>query len=452
MKTLFRLAFIFFAITFCSATALHAQIQPTARLVNAGPANLSCSPAPCRLPNVQVTNGSTNLASPANIAVNPSNPLQMAVGVEDSSCRAEGAVYTTNNAGAAWTKACLPFLGVIDFSSVPNLAYDLNGVLYAISHDINLDCGPGSLLETSSTDNGATWASWTVIFRETDLTTFSDSAVVDSNPSSPFANTVYASATREPSFGAQILKVFRSSDSGNTWLSVDVATLPHTPAFDSEGFSHLALASDGTLYLTWMESSNGTATPNIMKFSKSADGGQSWSSPVEIYSATSISPLPNTSVFVENSPVIAVDNSTGPFAGTLYTAFYNFTGSFMQVVISHSNDGGNTWSTPVPAAQPSATHDQYLPWINVDSTGLVGVSWLDRRNDPANVNYRAFVGFSKDGGTTFKRNTQLAGTLSTPTFGMNWAANAWVGSTLYVVWPDTRTGGKLQTFAGGYMQ
>src|SRR5262249_54343814 len=159
---------------------------------------------------------------------------------------------------------------------------------------------------------------------------------------------------------------------------------------------------DGTIYLTWMFCNVGPYFCNDHKghmvFSKSKDGGDTWSRPMQIAEVTLLSTaLPNTNVGVSNIPVVGVDNSNGPYAGTLYAVMYSWTGSYMRVGVIHSTDGGSTWSRPVPVAPPSANHDQFFPWLSVSSTGLVGVSWLDRRNDPANIDYQAFAAISSDG-------------------------------------------------------
>jgi len=80
----------------------------------------------------------------------------------------------------------------------------------------------------------------------------------------------------------------------------------------------------------------------------------------------------------------------------------------MQVLVTSSTDGGTTWSTPFPWAPKSDTHDQFFPGFNVGSTGNVGVTWLDRRNDTSNINYEAFATWSSDGGTSFKKNVLIA--------------------------------------------
>src|SRR5258706_8835914 len=142
-----------------------------------------------------------------------------------------------------------------------------------------------------------------------------------------------------------------------------------------------------------------------MVLSKSTDGGRTWS-PAAVMFTAKLAPdpgfccfygsLPKTSERMSDIPVIGIDTSTGAHAGNLYVTYYNWTGTYMQVLVATSSNGGATWTSK--AVAPAAnTHDQFLTWLTVSRQGLVGVSWMDRRNDPNNVNYEAFAAVSHSG-------------------------------------------------------
>jgi len=157
----------------------------------------------------------------------------------------------------------------------------------------------------------------------------------------------------------------------------------------------------------------------------------------------------------QNTPAIAVDNSGGNNSGNLYITMYNWTGTFMQVQVVRSTDGGSTWSKPVPVA-PGVTHDQFLPWISVSPTGLVSASWLDRRNDPNNIDYQAYAGISSDGGLSFD-NVPLTTAFSNPNKGTanqgvigDYTGNTWDGPNVFVAaWMDNSQSTKMEDFVGG---
>ena len=153
-------------------------------------------------------------------------------------------------------------------------------------------------------------------------------------------------------------------------------------------------------------------------------------------------------------PTIGVDNSDGAYAGNLYVVLNTWTGTHIRVQVIRSADGGNTWSKPVPVAPASDTQDQFFPSLSVSSTGLVGVSWLDRRNDPANIDYQTFAALSTDGGLTFP-NTQLTKAFSNPgtNGGNNWmgdyTGNTFAGPDFIATWMDSSNGVDMQEVVGG---
>ena len=88
-------------------------------------------------------------------------------------------------------------------------------------------------------------------------------------------------------------------------------------------------------------------------------------------------------------------------------------------------------------------------------TGLVGVSWLDRRNDSANIKYQAFATISTDGGRSFP-NLKLTTAFSNPDTngtGNNWmgdyTGNTWSGADFIAAWMDSSNGIDMQEVVGG---
>src|ERR1039458_624891 len=80
----------------------------------------------------------------------------------------------------------------------------------------------------------------------------------------------------------------------------------------------------------------------------------------------------------------------------------------------------------------------------VATFGKVGISWLDRRNDPNDIDYQAFAAISTDGGQSFGANWQLTTAFSNPKnngTGNNWmgdyTGNTWTGDTFIAAWVDT---------------
>jgi Neuraminidase (sialidase) len=288
---------------------------------------------------------------------------------------------------------------------------------------------------------------------------FETSMAGDTSSASQRVNSLYVSGVMWTHSGHQNqVMVSHSTDGGVTWAQAVAEPVQTYPRQDF--FTRMVVGKDGAVFLTWMRctgTNDEICGSNIahMMFSKSGDGGNTWSAPRLMATVTMNWELPNSNqVRVYNYPVVAVDNSNGPHTGRLYAAMNTWTGHYLRVQVIRSTDGGATWSKPVPVAPTSDTHDQFFPALSVSPKGLVGVSWLDRRNDPNNIDYQAFAAISTDGGQTFP-NTQLTQAFSNPdTDGDNgwmgdYTGNTWAGPDFIAAWMDSSNGIDMQEVVGG---
>ncbi|HLY05499.1 MAG TPA: sialidase family protein [Rhizomicrobium sp.] len=421
---------------------------------------LHCTPAPCALPNVEGSAGATEPVDETPIAVNPRNQMQLITGGNDYNCSNNlRAFWTSNDRGKTWSGACAVDVTGQSGDGDPVVGYDLKGNVY----QGGIDSGGVSI--ASSSNNGKTWNN--AVTSSAVSGDFADKPwlAIDTNANSPNKNDLYVSNTMFDGNSDSTIYVSHSSDGGQHWTIVQASPTAIYPT-DVNQFSDLTIGADGTVYLTYMNCpATGTCTgqKSTMYIQKSTDGGNTWSSQVVIDTPT-LAPgscgfygcLPNTAERVSDIPVIGIDNSGGARNGQLYVVDYNWTGSFMQVRVLSSTDGGSTWSAPVNVAPKSAKHDQFFPWLNVDNKGNVGVTWLDRRNDPNNLDYEAYATWSTDGGNSFRTNVQIADTPSNPDndgfeggFMGDYSGNAWYNGKLYASWTDTRNGSYSQDEIGG---
>ena len=427
-----------------------------------GPQNLTCSPAPCVFPNVNASQSSV-LANETPVIINPKNASQILTGANDYACPAIQGFYFSTDGGTSWNRACLSLLSGASGDGDPGVGFDLNNVAYATGIDA-MSAGNTVIVYSKSTNQGVTWSP----VKQAVANLFSGGIAdkpwleIDTNPTSPTKNALYISVTQFATNNNSTITVSHSTNGGSTWSKAIAVDATQTyPSVDQ--FSDMAIGKDGTVYVSWMRcTANGTSgdcggTTATMFFSKSTDGGNTWSAPKAITTAKLASD-PNFCCFygqlpgaaeerVSNIPVIAIDNSTGTHAGNLYVAYYTWTGTQMKVFVAVSNNGGTTW-TKKPVAPSTATHDQFFQWVNVNKSGQVGVSWDDRRDDPSNLNYESFMAVSSNGGTSYGANVDLSAAPSDPLndgfggfFIGDYTGNAWnSASALYVTYTDTTTG------------
>ncbi len=429
--------------------------------------DLSCSPKPCLLPNVQASGGSQPVNENA-ITVNPVTNTDLITTGNDYNCATLQGIFASTDSGSTWSHTCMTAIagqgGLGDV--VP--AYDSKGVAYVAG--INSPDGgfTGTIVVQKSTDKGLTWGTAKQAAPNT-LGGIADKPWLeaDTNTSSPFKDSLYISVTNFDSNSNSQITVSRSRNGGNTWATSNAGAFTTFPNVSQ--FSDLAVGRNGDVYLAYMKcTANGATgdcggTTATMVFQKSTDGGVTWSAPVNM-TTTKMAPdtcgafygcLPNTFERTSNIPVIAVDNSTGPNSGKLYVTFYNFKNGAMKVQVISSSDGGATWGAQ-KAVAPTGAGDQFFPWLNVSSTGEIAVTWLDRRNDPANVSYEAFGSSSTNGGATFPLNLKLSTAKSNPSndgfgggFMGDYTGNFWDGKALFVSYMDTRSGVVAQDWVVG---
>ncbi len=437
------------------------------------PDALTCSGPPCVLAPTQASEGG-NVVTDSPIVANPANHKELLLGSFDANC-SPGAVgfHLSTDGGSKWQRVlCMPFIYTKQFVYVPldepSVGYDHRGKSYVAGlYFDNEGMGNGFVAVQSSRD-GNQWSEPVLALGNRGKPSpFDASMAVDDNPSSRWLNNVYVSGIGpfHSENGKSQVFVSHSSDGGKEWVQVPVDPVQVFPEEDT--FARIAVGRVGVLYASWgyckgKRVQGGGLCPTVhVMFSKSGDGGSTWSQAkrIAVVGMPHYWQLPNTKYGerVYNYPMIAVDNGNAPYSGNIYIAMYTWTGTYLRVQVIRSSDGGKTWSQPVPLAPKSDTHDQFFPAVSVNSKGVVGVSWLDRRNDPANHDYQAFAAFSTDGGKTFSKNWQLTQAFSDPDadgesyrWMGDYTGNTWMNDNLFIAaWMDSSNGVDMQEVVGG---
>ncbi|MDQ7007510.1 MAG: sialidase family protein [Acidobacteriota bacterium] len=155
--------------------------------------------------------------------------------------------------------------------------------------------------------------------------------------------------------------------------------------------------------------------------------------------------------------------------GTVLYGYLDYVGSFSphRLIVSHSNDGGDTWSddrdgapdidftrstdggpnweTPYRVNDDAVGNgrDQFFPWMAVDDKGLLHLMWHDRRHDSTNDAFPICIATSRDGGESFDRNLRGSDSPSKGSltgFLGDYAALAAGGGKFVPLWSDLRAG------------
>lgn len=172
---------------------------------------------------------------------------------------------------------------------------------------------------------------------------------------------------------------------------------------------------DGTYVVLYPDLLNEYEMPAVpgqvtfgLKVITSSNGGYSFTKAVQIAKYVNAE-----FGIVSIPPSIAVDASQGPFRNRLYVTWAQLIDGRSQILLAYSSDKGKTWSAPVTvnddvARRPGWGPDDNEPVVAVNREGVVGVSWMDRRDSPHDLGYYERFTASFDGGETFEPSVRVA--------------------------------------------
>ena len=224
----------------------------------------------------------------------------------------------------------------------------------------------------------------------------------------PNTNYMYVSWTEFDKYGSHLpgdssrILFSRSTDGGQSWSAPIRLSEKGGDCIDSDSTVEGAVPAvgpNGEVYVVW-------AGPQGLMFDRSLDSGQTWLAH-DIFVSSQPGgwdyDIPGISR-CNGLPVTKCDISNGPHRGTIYV---NWTdqrngNANVDVWLCKSTDGGNTWSNPVRVNDDTTLRPQFLTWMDIDqSTGYLYFVFYDRRNH-LNSNYTdVYLAVSKDGGNTF---------------------------------------------------
>jgi hypothetical protein len=199
----------------------------------------------------------------------------------------------------------------------------------------------------------------------------------------------------------------RSADGGSSWSKNDNissnAGTSRSPA--------IAVDNAGNINVVWKDFTTGD--PEVY-FSRSKDEGTSWSTPLNI----------SKTGYADN-PAIGTDNSD-----YIYVVWEEFVLPHYEIYFSRSTDGGSTWSNPVSIS--NSTNSSGDPDIAVDSTGKLYVVW----EKYISYNHEIYFIKSNDKGVNWGQVVNL----SKNKYGSLDPSIAVYNSNVYVVWEDRSSG------------
>jgi len=346
--------------------------------------------------NVRVSNPASTSPEEVTIAVNPANPRNLIAGANLRF------YYSSMDSGQSWIQGQLPAGTWGD----PSVIFDLLGKAY-YAHLSNPTGGYfiERLIVHRSSDGGLTW---------------SDSVGVGYNPpkqqdkewmacditNSPYRNSLYMSWTEFDKYGSRStldssrILFSRSTNGGTTWSSPLRISDEGGNCIDSDSTVEGAVPAvgpNGEVYIAW-------SGPLGIMFDKSTNGGITFGPDRFVTAQPGGWDFGIGGISRANGlPITACDVSNSPFRGTVYICWSdqrNGTGN-TDVFLIKSKDGGRTWGSIKRVNNDASSAHQFFPWIAIDqSTGYLYCVFYDRRNTSGNAT-DVYVARSSDGGESF---------------------------------------------------
>lgn len=205
----------------------------------------------------------------------------------------------------------------------------------------------------------------------------------------------------------------KSTDGGESWSTAKRINQTSGDCVDSDNTVEGAVPAvgpNGEIYVAW-------AGPDGLVFDKSTDGGDTWKDTDIVI--TSIPggwdyDIPGISR-CNGLPITDCDLSGGQYNGNIYVNWSDQRNGFdnTDIWLVRSSDGGNNWSSPIRVNDDTTQNHQFLTWMDIDqSTGYIYFVFYDRRNYSDNQT-DVFLAISKDGGQSFE-NYKISNSPFTP--------------------------------------
>ncbi len=452
---------------------LEARAVQTSGFVGAQPAALN---------NVQM-NADSVPPLPQNetsVALKPSAPLTAVAAANDYT--GDGFwIGRTTDGGQTWSslfKDPKTSIGSRCFGSDPSVVYSIRDSAFYLATLCYFGDGSSEVQVWKSVDDGLTWtdstkASIVVTNRAVNAweqSVFYDKELlaIDNNSGSSHFGRLYITYIKFhltqpngrsdfcPVQSAHTDNVPTANPASATWTRVGV--VPDGLGDVGPGANQWAepvVDSTGALDIAYALEDCNTAIDRALFFTRSTNGGNTFSTPVQIDKRGQFADNPNRKDILPSKQFRAPISSSlvfNPVTGTLLFAYQNNLNrptSGADVSLQRSFDHGATWTDAqtisITATGAPAPNDQYFPALAVDEDGHVHAIFYDNRNDSGNRMMETFQAFSSDDGATWTNfdistaawdpNTSF---FSSGTFIGDYNQVAASTQVVYPVWTDGR--------------
>lgn len=188
----------------------------------------------------------------------------------------------------------------------------------------------------------------------------------------------------------------------------------------------LAVGSNDDVYVAYSGGSGGFMLPQDIFFSRSTDGGRTWTTSARVNN--------DAGGASQSRPSLILDA-----AENIFILWTDTRGGTSDIYFSKSTDGGLSFSANV-RVNDVTTNSQVNGDIAVDAMGLIHAVWEDNR-DSATTGPDIYYANSTDGGLSFNPSARVNND-ATPVEQARPVIAVASDRSVYVAWDDPRNGGR----------
>ncbi len=356
--------------------------------------------ADCNGPNFPITAAYVNAESEPYITVNPRNSDNLIAVYHEDRYPNDGAngvlASTSFDGGRTWQvpkledqptfSSCAGGTeangGNFEKASDPFVAFGPDGTAYFATVSWNASGPEEAQFVSTSADGGLTWERPVAVIRanDPDERNTSRPAVTPDPAREHTAYLVWARQRSAPASEARGAVGFsRTTDGGKTWSKA--GEIYQTPIGMYTSANKIVVLPSGDLVNVFSEMpirrEPGPSSHHIMVI-RSTDSGLTWSKPMTVATAAVagiVDPRTGAKVRTGDSfTKLAVDPRPG--TNTLYAVWEDarFTQERTKIAFASSSDGGRTWGDPVAVSTDPDTQE-FIPSVAVNDRGDVAVAW-----------------------------------------------------------------------------
>jgi hypothetical protein len=378
------------ALVLCpAATANRTKVGPLVPVSGASPFSGDCgvSGNPYRSAEVE-----------PHLAVDPHKPKHLVATWQQDRFPTGGALSnvtaSSRNGGRSWRQELVPGVsrctgGDYERASDPWLGFGPEGTAYLATLPGGGVLPAPAMIVNRSPNGGRSWSEPVFADRRSDVVGFNDKETLTADPFR--AGAAYMVWIRNrlvptPSGPSSTNDLYftRTVDGGRTWSTpalIDEGTLSERP-----GNSEIIVTARGRLMCVFSthELTNGEVEEGSgidFVAIRSRDGGRTWSAPAHIGETRAILPTdPESGTDIRTNPAIfTADAGPGPGGRRAYVAWQDPLSSRSSRILLSSSKDGERWSKPRLVSAGATI--PFTPDLAVARNGTVGVRFYDLRND-----------------------------------------------------------------------